>query len=173
MPVATQRSDTMAETVLLSVGKTDGPRVEELVAAAADVVSEDGRVVVLHAYSAESYDDIAAKFHMDPGEARRPDVLARRNTVATKVAESLEGRGVTAEIRGAIGEKGEVVLRTSETVGADAVVIGGRRRSPSGKALFGSTAQRVLLKADCPVTFVKAHGEAEPGTRTPAGTPEL
>jgi nucleotide-binding universal stress UspA family protein len=48
------------------------------------------------------------------------------------------------------------LLRLVETVGADLLVIGARRRSPVGKALLGSVAQTVILEANLPVLVVKA-----------------
>lgn len=150
----------MARTVLLAVSRTDESRLEELVDAAADVVAADGRVVVLHAFDAETYDELHDRLNLGPDAGSRPDDVARRHTVAADAAGRLADRGVDAVVRGAIGEQGQAILRASEDVGADAVVVGGRRRSPSGKVLFGSTAQRVLLDAEPPVTFVKARPES-------------
>lgn len=48
------------------------------------------------------------------------------------------------------------VLDAADEHQADLIVIGLRRRSPVGKLFLGSTAQRILLEADCPVLAVKA-----------------
>ncbi len=48
------------------------------------------------------------------------------------------------------------VLDAAEESNAELIVIGMRRRTPVGKLIMGSTSQRILLEADCPVLAVKA-----------------
>jgi nucleotide-binding universal stress UspA family protein len=53
-------------------------------------------------------------------------------------------------------EPAEDLVAVAEEHGADLLVIGLRRRSPVGKLILGSQAQRVLLDAPCAVLAVKA-----------------
>lgn len=66
--------------------------------------------------------------------------------------EHLEDAGVSVTRRREHGDPAEEILAVAEEVGADAIVMSGRRRSPAGKVLFGSVTQSVLLDADRPVT---------------------
>jgi nucleotide-binding universal stress UspA family protein len=54
------------------------------------------------------------------------------------------------------GTASDAVLTVADEVGAELLVVGMHRRSPVGKALLGSNAQRILLGADCPVLAVRA-----------------
>ena len=51
----------------------------------------------------------------------------------------------------------EEILKAAEDPQVQLIVLGLRRRTPVGKMLMGSTAQRVLLQSDCPVLAVKAN----------------
>jgi len=76
----------------------------------------------------------------------------------TAVQAELTGEGLDQEIREpAQGlEPAEDLIAVADEVAADFIVIGLRRRSPVGKLILGSNAQRVLLDAPCPVLAVKA-----------------
>jgi nucleotide-binding universal stress UspA family protein len=48
------------------------------------------------------------------------------------------------------------LINVAVEVAAEVIIIGLRRRSPMGKLILGSSAQRILLGAPCPVLAVKA-----------------
>ncbi|CAM3769691.1 universal stress protein [Nocardioides zeicaulis] len=73
-----------------------------------------------------------------------------------RLAEELGASGLEVDVRRSMGaDVGDQVLAVAAEVSADLVVIGLRRRSPVGKLLMGSVAQRILLGAECAVLAVK------------------
>jgi nucleotide-binding universal stress UspA family protein len=55
------------------------------------------------------------------------------------------------EPRGRVGDIADEILAETARVEPRFLVLSGRRRSPVGKAIFGSSTQKILLNADCPV----------------------
>lgn len=74
------------------------------------------------------------------------------------LAQTLATSGLEHQVRAAPDplDPAEEVLACAEKNDAEFIVIGLRQRSPVGKLLLGSNAQRVLLDAACPVLAVKA-----------------
>ena len=70
----------------------------------------------------------------------------------------LEAAGVSYDVRQLVRgfEPAEDLISVAEANGAELIVIGLRRRSPVGKLILGSNAQRILLDAHCAVLAVKA-----------------
>ena len=75
-----------------------------------------------------------------------------------QVRARLQEAGVVFEIEQLVrgNEASEELVEAADRVKASLLVIGIRRRSPTGKLITGSQAQRVLLDANCPVLAVKA-----------------
>lgn len=100
----------------------------------------EGRVVVVNATRGDALVD---ERYADN------DQLARLST-------ELADTGIAVDVRRSMGaDVGDQVLEVADEVSADLIVIGLRRRSPVGKLLMGSVAQRILLGAECAVTAVK------------------
>jgi len=70
----------------------------------------------------------------------------------------LKEAGIKAEsellIRGL--SPGEDIVEFAKDKGADEIVVGVKMKSKVGKFLLGSTAQYVILNADCPVVSVRS-----------------
>lgn len=83
---------------------------------------------------------------------------ARYESELTQVRAQLEDAGVEHEVRQLVRglEPAEDLIGVAAEVDAQLIVIGLRRRTPVGKLILGSNAQRVLLDAPCPVLAVKA-----------------
>lgn len=107
------------------------------------------RATVLFVF--ESGDDVPAEMERFKSATRVPAV--RRAT------EYLEAHGVEVDVVDESGEAAELILREAEARDVDAIVLGGRRRSPAGKALFGSVTQSVVLNAPVPVVVTAAGRE--------------
>lgn len=72
---------------------------------------------------------------------------AERITVETLEELEVEWRGL-----GAVGQPERTVLDVADEQDVDHVFVVGKRRSPSGKAIFGDLAQHLVIDFDGPVT---------------------
>lgn len=122
-------------TVVLGV-EADADRARRTAEAVADLPGGPDEVepIVIHS------------FRENPQGASATQVAGVRETV-----DILESAGFDPEIREGSGNAAEEILDLAEEVDADLVAVGGRKRTPAGKALFGSTTQSVILTADGPV----------------------
>ncbi|WP_049971732.1 universal stress protein [Haladaptatus cibarius] len=144
------------ETILLAVGPGDADRTGKLASAVADVAGPTGATVVLaHVFTDDEFDDVIDQLDYDPSGQPNSDEVAARHATIRSLSSALDREDIGYSVRGAIGEHGETIVKLAEDVNADGVFVGGRKRSPTGKAVFGSTAQEVMLSAPCPVTFVR------------------
>ncbi|HOT55668.1 MAG TPA: universal stress protein [Ornithinibacter sp.] len=75
-----------------------------------------------------------------------------------RVTDELRGDGLELEVRQLVrgNEPAEDLIAVANDTDADLIVVGLRRRTPVGKLILGSNAQRILLDAPCAVLAVKA-----------------
>ena len=90
------------------------------------------------------------------------DEAARFESELERIKGRLEERGLEHEVRQLVrgNDPAEDLISVADQEKADFIVIGLRRRTPVGKLLLGSNAQRILLDAQCPVLAVKADTNA-------------
>ena len=100
---------------------------------------------------------VVVNSHRGGGDYDQED-SSRADKVMEAVKAKLDAAGVEHELRKLVRgfEPAEDLIGIADDAGAELIVIGLRRRSPVGKLILGSNAQRILLDAKCPVLAVKA-----------------
>jgi nucleotide-binding universal stress UspA family protein len=133
--------DAVAMTIV--VGYVPTPEGEAALTAA--VTEARRREEPLHVLNTASGDSLVDSRFLSEGAV---EALRTRLDQAGVVYE------IDQKVRG--NEAAEEVVEAADRVKASLIVIGLRRRTPTGKLITGSQAQRILLDADCPVLAVKA-----------------
>lgn len=89
------------------------------------------------------------------GDSLVDDRYAHEDEIVA-LQERLAADGLSVEVRrDVVPDVADAVLDAAAQTGADIIVVGVRHRTPVGKLLLGSVAQRVILDAPCPVLAVK------------------
>ncbi|MFN8044964.1 MAG: universal stress protein [Dermatophilaceae bacterium] len=85
------------------------------------------------------------------------DANARSEDELERIEADLREGGLEVEVRQLVRgkEPAEDLIAVADESDADLIVIGLRRRTPVGKLILGSNAQRILLDAPCAVLAVK------------------
>lgn len=110
----------------------------------------DEELVVLHVLPQETAErriDNRADYYLD-------DAQEDARVIAQEVIEKTLGDSADVRARGRVGAPAEEIIEATARDRVRYLVIGGRRRTPVGKALFGSVTQSILLEADKPVMSV-------------------
>lgn len=134
------------------------------IVAAVDAEGRPDRVVTVGKEMADAFGEALAVLHVvteaefDRRRADREYFVDQAAQDAARTAAWVadgtlaDTEGVRSE--GRVGEPAEEIRAFADEEDARFVVIGGRRRTPVGKAVFGSVTQSVLLNADAPVVTV-------------------
>ena len=141
-------------TILAAID--ENKRSNQVIEIAYDLaIQYDDTVVALHVIPIEDYETHRESVQEIPGfqNFSLDQEIDSAKRFARKFAdEALDGADMSRiEARGRVGDVTEEILSEVQQVDPRYLVISGRRRSPTGKALFGNTAQELLLKTDCPV----------------------
>lgn len=134
------------------------------IVAAVDGDGRPDRVVTVGLDLAERFGEELVVLHVMPnGEydrrrAEREYFVDQAAEDATKTARWVVNGTVDDDdpvvLEGRMGEPVDEILAEADKRDARFVVLGGRKRTPVGKAVFGSVAQSVLLRSDRPVVTV-------------------
>ena len=125
--------------------------VEAVAAVAVDVEPVDAlTVVVLHVF--DDGEVATTMSNLDVDDLDVDDLAERKSGVSTAV-DWLDEADIDYRVRGVVEQESsaKAILSVADDEDVDRIYMYSRKRSPAGKAVFGSDLQDVLLNATVPV----------------------
>ncbi|MFC4542456.1 universal stress protein [Halosolutus amylolyticus] len=118
-------------------------------------IETDPEVFLLYTFTDEDVSTTSDNLGQSP-ESVDLDELASRKSAVRMASRALETAGIETNVVGASGDedRGDAILSTIDDVDADRAYIFSRKRSPVGKAVFGSAIQDVLFESPVPIVVV-------------------
>lgn len=159
-----QRDDEATHSissVVLSVSEIDSGKIDNASDTVAEVAGPSHATVhLVCTFSPDEFQKLTRRLEYDADSPPEPDVLAKRSQSVRQAAAALNSPvlnyGMPITVHGRVADDtGKAIVDTAAEVDADRIIVGGQNRSPTGKVIFGSTAQYALLNAPCPVTVVR------------------
>ncbi len=91
------------------------------------------------------------------GEKSSAEIVAEAEGNLAEASKYLDEQGIQNESHLLVRDRiaGEDIVEFAAKNACDEIIFGVKSRSKVGKILFGSTAQYIILKANCPVISVK------------------
>ena len=118
-----------------------------------DRVMKQAEAIAALPHAAEAVSVLVLNVYEDTSTDVSSEMLApdRVNAVSEAV-DYLEAEGISVEAQRVAGDPAQTIIGVADEIDADGVFIGGAKRSPAGKALFGSVTQQVILNGSRPTT---------------------
>ncbi|WP_423746164.1 universal stress protein (plasmid) [Haladaptatus sp. SPP-AMP-3] len=131
---------------------------KELVREAGELAAGVGaELVLLHVTTNEEYEDTRTSLEGIPNletSYTAGQALEGARQFAQDIGREVLDGDVEYEAVGRIGDERDQILDAATELDCDHVFLAGRKRSPTGKALFGDRTQSVILDFDGAVTVV-------------------
>ena len=121
------------------------------------VAKPEGEAALVRAVEEARLRDLSLVIVSSQHEEANEEWVRKTEADLAAARERLDASGVAYEIRHTVAGVGAAddLVEIAEETQADLLVIGVRRRSPVGKLILGTQAQRILIDAPCPVLAVK------------------
>lgn len=141
----------MSKTILIAV-ENDYARMNPVIDCAGEIAQAlDATTILFHTYTEDEFKERLEGLEFDSAD---PEDIAKRNEITREAASRLGEYGQNPTIAASVGNPAEEIAMYVENNGVDHVFLGARRRTATGKAVFGSVSQKVITSLEVPCTVL-------------------